>query len=84
MRAAYISLDAVATPSGNQCSSVFKAPAYLVIDLTYAGRTSREQCCAHRSRAYYPAYPAKWFRREFEATLARLVEAWVGINEAVG
>lgn len=80
MRAAYISLDAAATPTGNQCSSVFKAPAYLVIDPVRAESNVR----AHRSRAYHPAYPAKWFRREFEATLARLVEAWVGINEAVG
>jgi hypothetical protein len=54
-----------------------KAAAYSVIDPVRAESNVR----AHRSGAYHLAYPAKWFRREFEEVLAK---AWVGINEAVG
>jgi hypothetical protein len=57
-----------------------KAAAYSVIDPVRDEGNVR----AYRSGAYHPAYPAKWSRREFEEVLARLVEAWVGINEAVG
>jgi hypothetical protein len=78
VRAAYISLDAAATPTGKQASGVFSE------SILCGPARAESNVLAYRSRAYHPAYPTKWDRREFEATLARLVETWVGINEAVG